>query len=81
MYSLFKGYATTKNKKCTMAFKNKTSDELLTLREVKNVDEYAGILNDNTVLIDIDDHDQSEILMKIVEDKQLACRVYSMPGL
>lgn len=76
MYQLFKGYVTTKNKKCTMPFKGKTSEELLNLREASQHEEYAGILNDNTVLIDIDDYDQSEILMKIVEDQQLACRVY-----
>lgn len=76
MYQLFKGFVTTKNKKCTMPFKDKTSDELLTLREAKKHDEFAGILNDNTILIDVDDYEQSEILMKIVEDMQLACRVY-----
>ncbi len=76
MYQLFKGYVTTKNKKCTMPFKGKTSEELLNLREASQHEEYAGILNDNTVLIDIDDYDQSEILMHIVEDQQLACRVY-----
>lgn len=76
MYQLFKGYVPTKNKKCTMAFKGKSSDELLSLREASEYEEYAGILNDNTILIDIDDYKMSEILMKIVEDKQLACRVY-----
>lgn len=76
MYQLFKGYVPTKDKKCTMAFKGKSSDELLNLRDASQLDEFAGILNDNTVLIDIDDYDQSEIMMKIVEDKQLACRVY-----
>lgn len=59
-----------------MPFKGKGSDELLNLRDVSKFDEFAGILNDNTILIDIDDFDQSEIMMKIVEDKQLACRVY-----
>ena len=76
MYQLFKGYVTTKNKKCTMPFKGKSSDELLNLREASQRDEFAGILNDDTVLIDVDDHDMSEIMMQIVEDKQLACRVY-----
>ena len=76
MYQLFKGYVTTRNKKCTMPFKGKTSEELLTLRDASQHDEYAGILNDNTVLIDVDDEKQSEVLMKIVEDLQLACRVY-----
>lgn len=76
MYQLFKGYVPTKDKKCTMAFKGKSSDELLNLRDASQLEEYAGILNDNTVLIDIDDYDQSEVMMQIVEDKQLACRVY-----
>lgn len=76
MYQLFKGYVPTKNKKCQMAFKGKSSSELLTQRDADQYDEYAGILNDNTILIDIDDYEQSEILMKIVEDKQIACRVY-----
>ncbi len=76
MYQLFKGYVTTKDKKCTMTFKGKSSDELLNLRDASKHEEYAGILNDNTILIDIDDFEQSEIMMQIVEDKQLACRVY-----
>lgn len=76
MYQLFKGYVRTKNKQCTMPFKGKSSEELLSLREARQHEEFAGILNDNTVLIDIDDHDMSEILMRIVEAKQCACRVY-----
>lgn len=76
MYQLFKGYVTTKEKKCTMPFKGKSSSELLNLREASANDEFAGILNDNTILIDVDDYDMSEIMMKIVEDLQLACRVY-----
>lgn len=75
-YQFFKGYVPTRNKKCTMAFKGKSSEELLSLREASDYEEYAGILNDNTILIDIDDYEMSEILMKIVEDRQLACRVY-----
>lgn len=59
-----------------MPFKGKTSDELLNLRDVSQYEEYAGILNDNTILIDVDDYDQSEVMMQIVEDYQLACRVY-----
>ena len=76
MQELFKGYVPTRNKECLMKFKNKTSAELKSLREVSQLDEYAGILNDNTILVDIDDYEQSEILMNIVEDLQLRCRVY-----
>lgn len=74
--SLFKGYVPTKDKKCLLKFKNKTSSDLQTYEQIKNLPEYAGILNDETILIDIDDFDQSEILMKMVIDLQLKCRVY-----
>lgn len=73
---LFKGYVPTKNKKCTMNFKNADSGDLLTYDQVSNLPEYAGILSEDTILIDIDDKKQSDILLKIVEDKELICRVY-----
>lgn len=76
MIELFRGYVPTKNKKCLMAFKNKTSADLMTYEQVSSLSEFAGILNDGVILIDIDDHDESEILMDIVEDMQLRCRVY-----
>lgn len=77
MYQLFKGYVLTKNKKSIMAFKDIKSSELLTLDEVELKNEYAGILNDDTVLIDIDDEALSDMYMQIVVDRQLKCRVYA----
>lgn len=74
--NFFKGYVPTKDKKCIMPFKNKTSEELKSYEEVKDLDEFAGILADDIILIDIDDAEQSEILMDIVEELQLNCRVY-----
>ena len=73
---LFRAYVPTKNKKCTMPFKGVPSTDLMTYDEVKDLDEYAGILADDVILIDIDDKAQSEKLMDIVEDLQLNCRVY-----
>lgn len=73
---LFKGYVPIKNKKCTMPFKGKSASELLTLDEVKKLPEYAGVLADDVILIDIDDSEQAEKLMDIVEELQLDCRVY-----
>lgn len=58
-----------------MPFKGKSSEELQTYEQVKNLPEFAGILADNTVLIDIDDFEQSEILFKIVQAMSLKCRV------
>lgn len=70
---LFRGYVQTKNKKCTQKFKG--VDKLNSLDEVQNLPEYAGILGEQTILIDVDDQVQSEILMDIVEDLQLKCKV------
>jgi putative DNA primase/helicase len=74
--NFFKGYVPTKDKKCLLKFKGKTSEELQTYEQVKNLPEYAGILSDETALIDIDDFEQSEILFKIVQEMKLQCRVY-----
>lgn len=76
MQQLFKGYVPTKDKNCLMPFKNKPSSELQTYRQVRNLSEFAGILDDKVILIDVDDYEQSEKLMQIVEDYQCNCRVY-----
>ena len=73
---LFRAYVPTKKKKCTMQFKGVPSSQLMTYEEVKDLDEYAGILADDVILIDIDDKSQSDKMMDIVEDLQLNCRVY-----
>ena len=73
---LFRAYVPTKNKKCTMQFKGVPSSQLMTYEQVKDLDEYAGILADDVILIDIDDKAQSDIMMDIIEDLQLNCRVY-----
>ena len=72
----FRGFVKTKNKKSQMAFKDVPTDLLLTYEQAQELSEYAGVLADDTILIDIDDFDASEKLMKIVEKKELICRVY-----
>lgn len=72
--NFFKGYIKTENKQAAEKFKNKS--KLKTYDEVKNLQEYAGILGEETILIDIDDYEQSEIMLDIVDDLQLRCRVY-----
>lgn len=74
--NFFKGYVPTKDKKCLLPFKNKTSEDLQTYEQVKNLPEFAGILSEETMLVDIDDLEQSEILFNIVKDLKLKCRVY-----
>ena len=73
--NLYKGYVPTSGKKSTMPFKDKTSAELLTLEEAQKFSEYAGILANDTVLVDIDDGEQSKILLNIIKTNNLRCKV------
>ena len=73
--SLYKGYVPTSGKKATMPFKDRDASDLLTLAEAQKFTEYAGILADDTVLIDIDDGDQATIMLNIVKTKELKCKV------
>jgi len=73
---LFKGYIKTKDKRPQDTYKGKRSSELRTFEEVRGLSEYAGILSDNAILIDVDDYEESEILFNIVDALQLNCRVY-----
>lgn len=87
MYNLkdfYRGYIITKDKKSIMKFKD---NNILTYEQVKNLPEYAGVLNDDAVLIDIDDKDYkirgkkpSEVMLDIIEDLQLNCRVHESRG-
>ena len=72
----FKGYVPTRNKKCLMAFKGKRSDQLLSLDAAGKLDEYAGILSEEAILIDVDDMEQAEKLFNLIEAKECRCRVY-----
>ena len=70
----FKGYVETKNKKCIEKFKGRT--DFKTFEQVQSLPEYAGILTAETILIDVDDFEASEILFKVVKEYALTCRVY-----
>ena len=73
--NLYKGFVPTSGKMATMPFKDKRSDELLTLEEAQRYSEYAGILADDTVLVDIDTEKETEILLNIVKSLELRCKV------
>lgn len=71
---IFRGYVPTKNKKCLEEFKGRK--RLNTLEDVADLDEYAGILGAEAILIDVDDAETSDLLFQIVQDFELKCRVY-----
>ena len=65
----------TKDKQCLEKFKGRK--RLNTLEDVQDLDEYAAILGDETILIDVDDGKTSDLLFEIVQDLELKCRVYA----
>ncbi|WP_307745916.1 phage/plasmid primase, P4 family [uncultured Phascolarctobacterium sp.] len=69
----YRGYVRTKNKKCIDKFGKNA--KLLAFDEVADLDEYAGIIAADSILIDVDDVEQSKKLLKIVEDNEILCRV------
>jgi len=71
---LFRGYVPTKDKQCLEKFKGRK--KLNSLEDVQNLEEYAGILDDEAILIDVDDQETSDLLFRIVQDLALKCRVY-----
>ena len=69
----YKGFVKTKNKKCIETFKNRT--DFKSYDEVKDLPEYAGILAPDAILVDVDDMEQSNLLLKICEGEDIRCRV------
>lgn len=74
MNKFFRGFVATKRKRCLEKFKD--VEKLKTYEEVKELDEFAGILNGSTILLDFDDAKHAEVALKIVQEEHLRCRVY-----
>ena len=71
--NLYKGFVRTKGKQPIDKLKSGVYREW---EEIKQYNSYAGVLQDDVILIDIDDTQQSDILMNIVEQKQINTYVY-----
>ena len=74
MVNIFRGYVQTKNKKCIQKFGN--GEPLLTLAQAKALPEFAGILNGKYTVIDIDEPEKAEKLLRLVTDLALNVRIY-----
>lgn len=70
---LYKGFIKTKDKQAVERFKNRT--DYKTYEEVETLDEFAGVLAEDVILVDIDDEVQAERLAQIIEDEQIDCRI------
>lgn len=74
MDNLFRGYVITNNKKSTEKIKDR--NDFKSYKQVKNLPEFAGVLSNDIILIDVDNKDESDILFEIVKGEGLKCRVY-----
>lgn len=73
--NLYKGYVLTRNKMPMSKITDASTH--LTYQEIQNQNpkEYAGILGEETVLIDFDDEKMSEMALKIIKDNDIKCKV------
>lgn len=72
---LFKGYIETHGKKAIAPFKN--GQNLKTYEQIRRLPEYAGVLADNVILVDVDDMEQAEMLKTILDKKNIRCPIFS----
>lgn len=72
MEPLFSGYVKLNGKRCAQKLKDA---EYLTLDQAKGLDGYGGVLAPRTILVDVDDFGQSELLMDVVKALQVPCKV------
>ncbi|WP_461181828.1 DNA primase family protein [Virgibacillus kimchii] len=70
---MYKGYLKGYGKHAASKFKDGT--KLLAYHTARKHDSFVGILEDNYIMVDIDDIEEAEILMDIVEDKDIQCSV------
>ena len=71
--NLYRGYVKTRNKKCVEKFKDR--NDLMTLDQASRLDEYAGILAEDIVLVDFDDETHAKIALDIIESEHINCIV------
>ena len=74
MGNLYKGYVLSRGKVILEKYKGVKSFK--SYDEVKDAESFAGILEDDVILIDIDEKEQSDVLFSIVKAEKIACRVY-----
>lgn len=72
--NIYKGYIRTKNKEAIESIKGRK--KFNALEDVKDAPEYAGMLAPGIVLIDLDDGEESDVLMDILKDKGVHTRIY-----
>lgn len=70
---LFKGFIETQGKRSIEKFKGRT--DFKTYEQVQSLPEFAGVLGDGIILVDLDDFDESEMLFNIIKAENINCIV------
>lgn len=73
MSKIYKGYLKGNGKHAATAFKD--GSKLLSYHTARKEDSYVGILEDDYIMVDVDEMDDAELLLDIIEDKDLKCSV------
>lgn len=69
----YRGYIVTNNKKSIEKFKGVST--LKTLEQVQSLPEFAGVMAEDSILVDIDDMEQSNLLLDICDKEGIRCKV------
>lgn len=72
----FRGFITLDGKAASMKFKDVPAERLLPEDVADSLGDYAGILADDVVVIDIDDAGQAAKMLDAVKGEKTRCRVY-----
>ncbi|UYX53345.1 phage/plasmid primase, P4 family [Bacillus thuringiensis] len=70
---MYKGYLKGNGKHAASKFKDGT--KLLSYHTARKHDSFVGILDDDYIMVDVDDIDEAEMLLDIIEDKNIQCSV------
>lgn len=73
MRGLYKGFIATNGKKPIEKYKGLNGFKCY--EDAKKLPSFAGVLRDDCIMVDVDDTEQSEKLMRVVKDHQIKCRV------
>lgn len=71
---VFKAYIITRDKIPVAKYRDPINQ--YTHEQVKAMPEYSGLLGKNTVLVDIDEPEEGDILLNIIKSEGLKCRVH-----
>lgn len=70
---IYKGYLKGDGKHSASKFKD--GGKLLSYNTARKFDSFVGVLDDDYIMVDVDDMEEAEILLDIVEDKDIQCSV------